>query len=79
MTLAVELAIVVAIREVKPPFSPEAVVAELAQLLKSYRIDTVVGDRFVATWRIPSAAKRGRPAEPNIPTRTDRGININRK
>ncbi|HUA81240.1 MAG TPA: hypothetical protein VL997_12760 [Dyella sp.] len=39
-----------AIREVRPPFSPEAVVADFAALLKSYRIRTVVGDRYGGEW-----------------------------
>ena len=35
-----------AIREVQPPFSPEAVINELATLCKSYRVRKVVGDRY---------------------------------
>ena len=38
--------IIDAIREVKPPFSPDGVVQEFAELLKSYRIHKVVGDRY---------------------------------
>jgi hypothetical protein len=34
------------IREVRPPFSPEAVIGEFAQLCKTYRINKVVGDRY---------------------------------
>lgn len=34
------------LREIKPPFSPEAVVAEFADVLKSYRIIRVQGDRY---------------------------------
>jgi hypothetical protein len=55
MTLAVahregERAILDAIREVKPPFSPESVVMEFAALLRTYRIVTVTGDRFAGLW-----------------------------
>lgn len=39
-----------AIREVKPPFSPEAVVVEFANLLKEYRINEVFGDRYAGEW-----------------------------
>ena len=39
-----------ALRERRPPFSPEDVVAEFAALLKSYRIDTVTGDRYAGEW-----------------------------
>jgi hypothetical protein len=35
-----------AIREARPPFSPDAVTQEFAQLLKSYRVSTVTGDRY---------------------------------
>jgi len=38
------------VREVKPPFSPDAVVAEFAQILKSYGITTVWGDRYGGVW-----------------------------
>ena len=45
MTMAIshrdgELIVINALREVKPPFSPEGVVREFAKLLKSYRITT---------------------------------------
>ncbi len=39
-----------AIREVKPPFSPEAVVTDFCDLLKSYRIHRVTGDRYAGEW-----------------------------
>ena len=35
-----------AIREVRPPFSPEQVTQEFAALLKIYKISKVVGDKF---------------------------------
>jgi hypothetical protein len=55
MTLAIahkegDRAILDAIREMKPPFSPENVVAEFATLLKTYRINTVLGDRYAGLW-----------------------------
>jgi hypothetical protein len=34
------------LREARPPFSPEAVVAEFARTLKQYRVDRVTGDRW---------------------------------
>jgi hypothetical protein len=33
-------------REVKPPFSPEAVTGEFAETLKRYRVTKVFGDRY---------------------------------
>jgi hypothetical protein len=45
-----ERAILDAIREVKPPFSPESVVADFCKLLKTYRVYTVIGDRYAGLW-----------------------------
>jgi hypothetical protein len=45
-----EKVIVDAIREVKPPFSPEVVAADFATLLTSYRIRSVVGDKWAGMW-----------------------------
>jgi hypothetical protein len=55
MTLAIshrenDRAILDAIREVRPPFSPESVVTEFVTLLKSYSIKTVTGDRYAGLW-----------------------------
>jgi hypothetical protein len=41
-----ERTIIDAVREVKPPFSPEATINDFTILLKSYRINKVTGDRF---------------------------------
>jgi hypothetical protein len=38
--------VVDAVREVKPPFSPAAVIEDFATLLKTYRIKRVTGDRY---------------------------------
>jgi hypothetical protein len=54
MTLAIahkitspdERVIVDAVREVRPPFSPSAVVVDFAVLLKRYRVSKVVGDHY---------------------------------
>jgi hypothetical protein len=43
-------AVMDAVREVKPPFSPDATVEEFAALLRSYGISRVVGDRFGGEW-----------------------------
>jgi hypothetical protein len=51
MTLAIghrddKIVVIDALREVKPPFSPEFAVGQFAQLLRSYRIYRVAGDGF---------------------------------
>ena len=38
--------IIDAIREARPPFSPDAVVDDFAALLKSYRVSRVTGDQY---------------------------------
>jgi hypothetical protein len=55
MTLAIghredDVAVLDAIRERRPPFSPEDVVSEFAALLKTYKITTVQGDRYAGEW-----------------------------
>jgi hypothetical protein len=48
-----------ALREVRAPFSPEVVVREFAQLLKSYRVTQVVGDHYAGEWPVEQFAKFG--------------------
>lgn len=55
MTLAVahrdgEIGVVDAVRERRPPFSPDDVVADFAALMKSYGITEVHGDRYAGEW-----------------------------
>lgn len=55
MTLAIghtenELRVLDCIREVKPPFSPDAVCRDFAALLKTYRIYSVTGDKYAGEW-----------------------------
>lgn len=55
MTLAIahregDIAVLDAVREFRPPFSPEAVVAEIADLLKQYGVKMVFGDRYAGLW-----------------------------
>jgi hypothetical protein len=38
------------LREVKPPFSPDGVVAEFAALLRQYGISEVIGDNYGGAW-----------------------------
>jgi hypothetical protein len=54
-----ERVIIDATREVKPKFSPEAVVDDFATLLKTYRIRTVRGDRYAGEWPREQFRKRG--------------------
>jgi len=53
------VAILDALREVRPPFSPEAVVEEYAALLGTYGISEVVGDRYAGSWPAESFGRYG--------------------
>jgi hypothetical protein len=44
------LTIIDALRETKPPFSPADVVKTYAELLKTYRVASVTGDRYAGEW-----------------------------
>jgi hypothetical protein len=50
-------AILDAIRERRPPFSPDAVVNEFVGLLESYGIHKVTGDRYAAQWPVEAFRK----------------------
>jgi hypothetical protein len=55
MTLAVahaegNVAVLDAIREVRPPFSPEAVTVDFASVLKTYGVSRVCGDWYGGEW-----------------------------
>ena len=59
MTLAIartsilgKKAVLVAAVERKAPFNPDAVTQNFAEILKSYRLTTVTGDRYSAEWVI---------------------------
>ena len=69
MTLAIghrkaDVVIIDALRECRPPFSPEAVVIEFAELLRAYRITKVVGDRYGGEWPRERFRERGVSYEP---------------
>ena len=42
--------VVDAVREWKPRFSPEAVVKDMSGLLRRYRVNSLLGDRFAGEW-----------------------------
>lgn len=55
MTLAIahregDVGILDCLREVRPPFSPESVVQNFAQVLRSYGVNRVCGDRYAGAW-----------------------------
>jgi hypothetical protein len=76
MTLAVAhregtRAVLDVVREVRPPFSPESVVSEFASVLKTYRIRSVVGDRYAGLWPRERFAVHGITYEASAKPKTD--------
>ena len=51
----------------KPPFSPEAVVAEFCQLLKTYHAAAVFGDRYAGEWPREQVGRFGIGYDPAVP------------
>jgi hypothetical protein len=60
-----------AVRERRPPFSPEDVVAEFAALLKSYHITKVTGDRYAGEWPRERCREHGVSYEPATKSKSD--------
>lgn len=54
-----------ALREIRPPFSPDSAVIEFAALLKSYKVYRVVGDRYGGEWPRERFSAHGIRYEPS--------------
>src|SRR3974377_162786 len=74
--IATKVMVVDVIREVKPPFSPEAVCAEFAQLLKAYGISKGVGDRYAGEWPKEQFGKFGIRYEQSAKPKSDLYIDL---
>ena len=48
-----------AVREIRPPFSPEEATRELASFFLSYRVSTIKGDRYAGLWPREAFQKHG--------------------
>lgn len=59
------------LRERKPPFSPEAVVEELAGVLRQYGASRVVGDRYAGQWPREAFSRHGVEYEPAAKPKSD--------
>jgi hypothetical protein len=60
-----------AVREVKPPFSPEDVTRDFCALLKAYRIHVVTGDRYGGLWPRDRFKEHGIGYEVSDDTKTE--------
>jgi len=70
MTLAIAhreadgTAVIDAVREVRPPFSPDSVVQNFSALLREYGIRQVMGDRYAGEWPRERFAAHGTTYQP---------------
>lgn len=76
MTLAIAhhrdgRAILDLVREVKPPFSPEAAVSEFAAILKAYALTTATSDRYAGSWPTEAFRKAGITVEPSTRSKSE--------
>jgi hypothetical protein len=60
-----------AVRERRPPFSPEDVVEDFAILLKSYRVSKVIGDKYAGEWPRERFREHGVQYEPAAKPKSD--------
>ena len=65
------LTVIDAVRERKPPFSPEAVVKDFCELLATYGISKVTGDRYGGEWPREQFRKHGVNYECSEKVRSD--------
>jgi hypothetical protein len=66
-----ERAVLDVLRETRPPFSPEAVVADYAALLRDYHITEVSGDRYAGEWPREQFSKHGVTYVPSAHPKSD--------
>jgi hypothetical protein len=64
-------AVIDVVREVRPRFSPEAVVEEFCPLLRAYHVSSVQGDKFAGEWPREQFKKRGISYEPAARPKSD--------
>ena len=60
-----------AVREVRPPFSPEQVCAEFASFLRRYGIATATADRWAGQFPVEQMAKYGVTVKPSAKAKSD--------
>jgi hypothetical protein len=65
------LIIVDAVRETRPPFSPEQVVIQFCETLKRFKVSKVFGDRYGGEWPREQFRKHGIDYEPAEKSKSD--------
>ena len=65
------IVVIDAVREIRPPFSPESTVVEFAELLKRYGIVAIEGDRYAGEWPREQFSKRNVSYWPSARPKSD--------
>jgi hypothetical protein len=60
-----------ALREIRPPFSPEHTAKEFATVLKSYHLDSVTGDRYGGDWPKEAFSRQDITYEPSEKSKSE--------
>jgi hypothetical protein len=68
--------VVDALREARPPFSPEIIAGEFARLLKSYRVSKITGDRYAGEWPREQFSKFGIRYEATSKSKSDMYVDL---
>jgi hypothetical protein len=68
---AADVVVLDALRERRPPFSPSDVTAEFTELLKSYRVSKIVGDKYAGEWPREKFREHGVVYEPAAKPKSD--------
>jgi hypothetical protein len=83
MTLAIghndhtrQTVVIDALREARPPFSPEQVVQEFAAVLKSYRVHKIQGDKYAGAWPTEQFGKFGIRYEASAKPKSDLYVDL---
>jgi hypothetical protein len=71
-----QTAVLDCIREVRPPFAPEAVVEQFCSTLRAYQIFGVRGDRYAGEWPVEQFRKRGVTYEPSEHTKSQLYVDV---
>lgn len=71
MDFARQCVVVDCLREIKPPFSPEAAVEEFSRVLKSYNIGSIIGDRYAGIWPVEQFLRFGVSYEQSAAPKSD--------
>jgi hypothetical protein len=83
MTLAIghkdynrKTVVVDALREARPPFSPETVADEFARFLMRYRIMRITGDRYAGEWPREQFSKFGIRYDATTKSKSDMYVDL---